>query len=99
VTTRVEVLKTSRATKVRLAAALPVETPFLRTLENRFRADGGAAKLVEGKSDGLGIVAAEFPAGVRPLLTLTSRVVNRNYAVDFGIPTMRPKKDFAELEY
>jgi transglutaminase-like putative cysteine protease len=99
VTTRVEVLKTSGATKVWLPAALPIETPFQRTLENRFSADGGTARMVESKSDGLGIVAAEFPSGVRPVLTLTSRVATRNYAVDFAIPSMLPKRDFAELEY
>ena len=72
VTTRVEILKSSGATRVWLPAALISETPFQKTLSNRFSADGGTAEIVEGRADGLGIIAAEFPAGVKPVLTLTS---------------------------
>ena len=32
--------------------------------------------------DGLGIIAAEFPAGVKPVLTVTSRVATRDWAVE-----------------
>ena len=74
VTTRVEVLASSAATRVWLPAALIGETPFQRTLANRFHAEGGVAKIIESKTDALGIVAAEFPAGVKPVLTLTSRI-------------------------
>ena len=77
VTTRVEVLTSSGATRVWLPAALIGETPFQRTLANRFHAEGGTAKMVESKADALGIVAAEFPAGVKPVLTLTSRIATR----------------------
>jgi transglutaminase-like putative cysteine protease len=99
VTTRVEVLKPSGATRVWLPAALLIETPFQKTLSNKFSADGGSARVVEGKADGLGIVAAEFPAGVMPVLTLTSRVATKNYAVDLSIPRKLPKTERAELEY
>jgi hypothetical protein len=100
VTTRAEVLKPSGATKVWLPAALGIETPFQKTLSNTFNADGGTARMVEGKADGLGIIAAEFPAGVRPVLTLTSRVATKNYAVDLSQPgSQSPKADRAELEY
>jgi transglutaminase-like putative cysteine protease len=55
---------------------------------------------VEAKADGLGIISAEFPAGVKPVLTLTSRVATRNYAVDLSRPvSMAPQADRAELEY
>ena len=64
VTTRVEILKPSGATHVWLPAALTVETPFQRTLSNKFSAEGGAGRIVEARPDGLGIVSAEFPAGV-----------------------------------
>ena len=47
----------------------------------------------------LGIIAAEFPAGVRPVLTLTSRVATRNYAVDLSTPGKPPKANRAELEH
>src|ERR1035441_2564599 len=70
VETRVEVLKPSGATRVWLPALLIGDTPFQKTLSNRFSAPGGTARMVEGKADGLGIVAAEFPSGVKPVLTL-----------------------------
>jgi transglutaminase-like putative cysteine protease len=100
VTTRAEVLKPSGATKVWLPAALGVETPFQKTISNTFNADGGRARTVEAKADGLGIIAAEFPAGVKPVLTLTSRIATKNFAVDLSRPGgAAPKADRAELEY
>jgi transglutaminase-like putative cysteine protease len=85
VKTRVEVLKPSGVTRVWLPAALSRKTPFQNTLSNEFAAEGGAGRIVES-ADGLGIVLAEFPAGVKPVLTLTSRVATRNYAVDLSAP-------------
>ncbi len=99
VTTRVEVLKFSGPTSVWLPAALIRETPFQKTLANDFRAEGGAAELVvANKADALGIVRATFPAGVKPVLTLTSRVATRPYAVDLSAPGRAPKADKSELE-
>jgi transglutaminase-like putative cysteine protease len=86
VKTRVEILKSQGATRVWLPAALSRKTPYQRTLSNEFKAEGGRGRIVEGRADGLGIVAAEFPAGVKPVLTLTSRVATRNYAVDLSAP-------------
>ena len=63
VKTRVEILNSSGATRVWLPAALVTETPFQKTLSNEFSAEGGTAGIVEDTADGLGIVAAEFPAG------------------------------------
>jgi transglutaminase-like putative cysteine protease len=99
VTTRVEVLNSSGATRVWLPAALMGETPFQRTFTNRFHAEGGSAQMVESKPDALGIVAAEFPAGVKPVLTLTSRIATRNYSVDLNTPTKAPRVDPTELRY
>jgi transglutaminase-like putative cysteine protease len=99
VTTRVEVLTSRAATRVWLPAALIGETPFQRTLANRFHVEGGVAKMVESKTDALGIVAAEFPAGVKPILTLTSRIATTNYAVDFAAPAEAPRVDPTELRY
>ncbi|MGA2712996.1 MAG: transglutaminase-like domain-containing protein [Bryobacteraceae bacterium] len=99
VTTRVEILQSAEATRVWLPAALIGETPFQKTLSNRFSADGGTAKIVKGSADRLGIIAAEFPAGVRPVLTLTSEVATRNYVVDLSAPGKPPKTDRKELEY
>ena len=55
--------------------------------------------MVEIKPEALGIVAATFPSGVKPILMLTSRVALRNYAVDLSVPGRVPKPDRAELEY
>jgi len=99
VKTRVEILKSSGATRVWVPTALSSKTPFQKTLSNRFRAEGGTARIVEGTADGLGIIAAEFPAGVKPVLTLTSRVSTKNYAVDLSAPGKAPKADRAELEH
>lgn len=99
VTTRVEVLKPAGTTLVWLPAALIGETPFQKTLANDFRAEGGAVKLVESRADSLGIVAATFPAGVKPVLSLTSRVALRAYAVETSTPGRAPKADRADLEH
>jgi transglutaminase-like putative cysteine protease len=99
VTTRVEVLKSRGPTLVWLPAALIRETPFQKTLANDFHADGGTAELVvASKADALGIVTAKFPDGVKPVLTLTSRITTRNYAVDLSAAGRAPKADPAELE-
>jgi hypothetical protein len=99
VTTRVEILQAAEATRVWLPAALISETPFQKMLSNSFSAGGGTAGIVEGKADGLGIIAAEFPAGVKPVLTLTSRVTTKDYAIDLSVPGNAPETDRAGLEH
>jgi transglutaminase-like putative cysteine protease len=97
VTTRVEVLKSSGTTRVWVPAALNAQTPFQKTLANAFTVEGGTAKTLESNTDGLGIIAAEFPAGVKPLLTVTSRIATRNVAVDLSAPGNAPKESSAAL--
>jgi transglutaminase-like putative cysteine protease len=97
--TRVEIAKSTEATRIWLPAALIGETPFQKTLSNEFSAEGGSAGLVQAKADGLGIIVAEFPAGVKPVLTLLSRVATRDYAVDLSAPAKTPKPDRAELKH
>jgi transglutaminase-like putative cysteine protease len=99
VTTRVEVLKSSGTTRMWLPAALISQAPFQETLANTFKCEGGTAKIVESKADALGIITAEFPVGVKPILTLTSRVATKNWAVDLFTPSKAPKEDRAELEH
>ena len=82
VKTRVEVDKSSSQTRVWLPAALIGETPFQTTLSNKFSAEGGTAGIFERRADALGIITAEFPARVKPVLTVTSRVATKNYAAD-----------------
>jgi transglutaminase-like putative cysteine protease len=97
VTTRVEVLSPSGTTFVWLPAALLKETRYQKTLSNTFHAEGGTAELVVNKEDDYGIVTAKFPEGVRPVLTLTSKVSTRDVAVDVTKPGRPPKADSSEL--
>jgi transglutaminase-like putative cysteine protease len=99
VTTHVEILKSSGTTRLWVPAALIKQTPFQKTISNTFSAEGGAAKLVESQRDALGIIAAEFPSGARPLLTVTSRVATRDCTVDFSARNQWPKEDSAVLQY
>jgi transglutaminase-like putative cysteine protease len=99
VTTRVEVLKPSGTTRIWVPAALISETPFQKTLANTFNSEGGTARMVESKTDALGIIAAEFPAGVRPVLAVTSRIATKDCTVDVTARATGPKQSRAELEY
>jgi transglutaminase-like putative cysteine protease len=99
VTTSVEVLKPSGATRIWVPAALVHPAPFQKTLSNTFKAEGGTARMVEASADSMGIISADFPAGVKPQLTVTSRVVTKDIAVDLSAPAKSPKPDAAELEY
>src|SRR5271165_1117158 len=99
VTARVEVLKPSGVTRIWLPAALIHNTPYQKTLSNKFVADGGTANLTENQQDALGIVSATYPAGVKPALTLTSVVSTKNYAVDLSKPSAKHSASKAELEY
>jgi transglutaminase-like putative cysteine protease len=101
VTSRVEILKPSGVTHIWLPAALIRDTPYQRTLSNKFAAVNGTAKLTRDKPTALGIVAATYPANAKPVLTLTSRISTRNYAVDLAgskpAPSQRASK--SELDY
>jgi transglutaminase-like putative cysteine protease len=100
VVTRVEVLEPSGVTRVWVPTALATETPYQRTLGNEFAAEGGTARLVApAGADALGMVAAEFPAGVKPVVVVTSRVSTRNYAVDFAGPGAARRVDRASLAH
>jgi transglutaminase-like putative cysteine protease len=99
VTTRVEVLKPSGVTRVWLPTGLIEKTPFQRTLSNRFLAEGGTAEMGDNKTDALGIISAMFPAGVRPVIELKTRVATRDYEVDFSAPGHPPKDNRADLQH
>jgi transglutaminase-like putative cysteine protease len=43
------------------------------------------------------VVAAEFPAGVKPVLTVTSRASTRNYDVDLAVPGRGHRRDRTTL--
>jgi transglutaminase-like putative cysteine protease len=55
--------------------------------------------LRQSKPDALGIICAEFPAGVQPVLSATSRVSTQNFTVDLAAPSNTHQPDRSELEY
>jgi len=99
VTTRVEVLKPSGTTRIWVPAALIAATPFQKTLANDFKVEEGTAKLVQSNPDALGIIAAEFPAGAKPVVALTSKIATKNYTVDLSKPSKPAKVNRSELDY
>ena len=99
VTTQIEVLKPSGETRIWLPAALDTNTGYQRSLANTFQCPGGRAKFDESKPDGFKMLAAEFPAGVRPVLTLVSRVATRDWAVDLSTPGRAQKPSVDELKH
>src|ERR1700730_10608714 len=99
VTTSVRVLRLSGTTRIWIPAALVDPAPFKKTVANDFKAEGGTAKLIESSADSLGIIAAEFPGGVMPVLTVTSRITTKNFAVDLSRPGNAQKNDPAELKH
>lgn len=98
-TTRVELLKPAGATRIWIPAALPGKTYYQRTLANEFQAQGGTARLVQQKADDFGIVVAEFPADVKPVVTVTSRVATKDCVVDLNTRARGPKPGRAELDH
>jgi transglutaminase-like putative cysteine protease len=80
-------------------AALISETPFQKTLTNTFNCESGSAKMIESKTDALGIIAAEFPAGARPILEVTSRIATKDCAVDLSARGATQKESREELQH
>lgn len=100
ITTHIEVLKPSGPTRIWVPAALDQRTPYQRPFGNTFHSEGGSVKVVESKTDALRIIAANFPSGVRPALTVTSRVATRDWTVDLSAPTSNERKaTAAELKH
>src|SRR5439155_17840929 len=73
--------------------------PYQKTLANTIDVEAGAVKLIESGPDGLAMVVAEFPAGVKPVVTVKSRIATRNHVVDLSQSVSGPKKNRAELEH
>jgi transglutaminase-like putative cysteine protease len=99
VTTQVEVLKPSGTTRVWLPAALMTNTPYQKTLANVTHCENGTAKTVVNKADAMGIVVAEFSAGAKPIVAVTSRVATKDWAVDTTARGKSPQASPAELKY
>ena len=99
VTTRIEILNASGPSRIWVPTGLLAQTPFQKTLANEIRTEGGTVHRVDRRQDGLGIISTEFPAGVRPVLTATSRVATRDYKVELSGGGRASKENGAELEH
>jgi transglutaminase-like putative cysteine protease len=88
-TTRVEVMRPAGKTRVWLPTPL-AETPYQRTLGDTYHAEGGFVEMLERPGDLLDMLIAEWPDGVAPVLTLTSRIATRDRVVDLATPGVAP---------
>jgi transglutaminase-like putative cysteine protease len=96
VTTSVEVMKPAGATRVWLPLPLIADTSYQKALGSTHKAEGGQVREVKDADTATAILAAEWPEGVRPLLTLTSGVRTLNRATDFGARAFVPALDARE---
>jgi transglutaminase-like putative cysteine protease len=99
VITRVELLKPVGVSHIWLPVPLIRDTSYQKTISDRFKAETGTAKLSKDKQNALGVVSAIYPAKAKPLLTLTSRVSLKNYAVDLSSRRTGAPVSSAELDY
>ncbi len=86
ITTRVTVLKPSGETRVWSPAVMTNPLPFQRSLSNTVGTAGGTATIDTNAENSLAIAYSEFPTGVTPVMTVTSRVSTRPYSVDLNVP-------------
>src|SRR5690242_5530436 len=77
---------------------MPGRVPYQKTLANVLQCEG-ATKTYRHKADALEIVAATFPAGIKPVLTLLSRVATTDWTVDLSGPGTGRKANQAELRH
>src|SRR5262249_39745270 len=97
VSTSIEVLKPTGTTRVWLPLPLMVDTAYQKTLGRTYQAEGGEARGGKDRGTGTNRLAAEWRAGVKPVLTLTSRVRTRNYTADLAGHVAAPA-DRTELD-
>jgi transglutaminase-like putative cysteine protease len=98
VTTRVEVLKPSGTTRIWVPVPLR-HTPFQKAIARKIVCEGGTAKTIEKRADALAMVTAEFPEGIRPILTVTDRIATRNWSVDLTQDHPVHQADHRELQH
>ncbi|MDE3156848.1 MAG: transglutaminase domain-containing protein [Acidobacteriota bacterium] len=85
ITTRIHVLEPSGPTRVWVPLPLNAATPFQRLMSNTYEAEAGQAA-VRTVGGGTMLIAAHWPAGVSPVLSITNRVMTRDYTVDVSAP-------------
>jgi transglutaminase-like putative cysteine protease len=99
VVTTVELLKPDGVSHIWLTAPLIRDTPYQKTLSTQFTAPGGTAGLSKEEQNVVGIVSATYPADARPALTMTSRVLLKNYVVDLSSRAAAPAISQPDLNY
>jgi len=93
VVTRVEVLRPAGVTRVWLPTPLTSDVAYLKSLGDKFDAEGGSSGMTTEGKYGAGIAWAEWQPNTRPALVLTSRFATRDVAVDFSKPgNARPEE-------
>src|ERR1700740_2839293 len=68
ITSRVEILKPTGATRVWLPTPLTQDSAYLKALGNSYEAEGGTTQFIVDSRYGAGIVSAEWPEGAKPVL-------------------------------
>src|SRR5581483_7985683 len=96
ITTHIEILKPAGVTRVWVPVSLQA-TPFQKTMTQTLHCEAGTASIVKS-APGLSLVAAEFPPGAKPALTLTTRVETRNWMVDLSAPGSPGRATRSELD-
>jgi len=97
--TRIELLKPSGPTRVWLPEVHIRKMPFQRSVARELRAEGGTTEFLKNSEDGLGITSVEFPAGVKPSLSLISRIATKNHVVDLATSGKAVQAHSLELQH
>ncbi|HZR24256.1 MAG TPA: transglutaminase-like domain-containing protein [Vicinamibacterales bacterium] len=92
ITTHVHVQNASGITRAWLPTPL-VSVPYQQTLGDTYQAENGTSVMVE--SDDIDMLLTEWAADVDPVLTMTSRVATKDYAVDLTTPHVPPPPDLS----
>jgi transglutaminase-like putative cysteine protease len=98
VTTDVEVLHPNGTTRVWVPLPARTATVYQKPAgADTFVAHGGTVRAVVDQKTGARMIAAEWPDGVKPLLTTTSLMATRDYAVDLAAARHGANAGKAEL--
>ena len=82
VTLRVEVLKPEGATRVWLPLPSVQEKNWIRPMGNLWQGNAATAHLLSNPEYGVDMLYAEWAAGERPVVEVTSRIATRDRAID-----------------
>ena len=88
----IEVLRPSGISRVWLPVPSRAAAPYqTSTAPDTFAAPGGKARMAVDSRTGATMIVAEWPAGAKPTLTVSSRVSTRDHAIDLTAPgRMKP---------